>query len=358
MVCFDDTRECVFPSQLRDCQGLPDGTQCEVVGQPTGYLCLDEVCLRSRCGDGWVDDSSAVGEACDDGNIEAGDGCRADCLGVETCPDGLLDVAAGEECDDGNQDNADGCTTLCHPPFCGDGFSTGGEQCDNGAANSDTEPNACRTTCRAPDCGDTVQDAGERSRCWQLQAAGRQDTGSLPLSLATGDLDGDGLADVAVAARDASQVAVFLSDGQGGLQPVTDSPLGVGGPPAAVALGDVDGDDATDLVVATRTGAIHWFAGDGSGGLSTGGSSQVAARFTALIIADLVGTGGHEIVATDDASHAVWVFTLDGNDPVVEAMHSAGAPGYGPVALASADLNGDGYPEIAVANSLPPVAYT
>jgi hypothetical protein len=131
---------------------------------------------------------------------------------------------------------------------------------------------------------------------------------------------------------------------------VAGGPLQVAGSPAAVALGDVDGDDATDLVVATRTGGIHWFAGDGTGGLSVRGSRSVAARFTAAITADLDGAGGDEIVATDDASHAVWVFRVDGSDPVIRATHSAGAPGYGPVALASADLNGDGRPEIAVAN--------
>ena len=45
---------------------------------------------------------------------------------------------------------------------CGDGLTQPPEQCDNGPANSDTQPNACRTSCRLPACGDGVVDAAEQ----------------------------------------------------------------------------------------------------------------------------------------------------------------------------------------------------
>jgi hypothetical protein len=44
---------------------------------------------------------------------------------------------------------------------CGDGIVDPGEQCDDGAANSDTEPNACRTDCVLASCGDGVVGIGE-----------------------------------------------------------------------------------------------------------------------------------------------------------------------------------------------------
>lgn len=44
---------------------------------------------------------------------------------------------------------------------CGNGLVESDEQCDDGAANSDTTPDACRTSCRLPGCGDAVQDVGE-----------------------------------------------------------------------------------------------------------------------------------------------------------------------------------------------------
>src|SRR5262249_29305455 len=52
-----------------------------------------------------------LGEGCDDGNTQSGDGCRADCLAAERCGSGLLD--AGEQCDDGNTLDGDGCSSQC-----------------------------------------------------------------------------------------------------------------------------------------------------------------------------------------------------------------------------------------------------
>ncbi len=54
--------------------------------------------------------------------------------------------------------------TLCAPnsAVCGDGVHVVTcEACDDGAANSDTQPDACRTDCRRARCGDGVLDAGD-----------------------------------------------------------------------------------------------------------------------------------------------------------------------------------------------------
>jgi cysteine-rich repeat protein len=54
--------------------------------------------------------------------------------------------------------------SLCTPgvSLCGDGVVTPQcEQCDDGAANSDSAPDACRTDCRSARCGDGVVDTGE-----------------------------------------------------------------------------------------------------------------------------------------------------------------------------------------------------
>jgi len=44
---------------------------------------------------------------------------------------------------------------------CGDGVVEELEECDEGAANSDSAANACRSDCRLPRCGDFVVDSGE-----------------------------------------------------------------------------------------------------------------------------------------------------------------------------------------------------
>ncbi|WP_141588659.1 Ig-like domain-containing protein [Myxococcus sp. AB056] len=61
------------------------------------------------CGDGYID----LDEVCDDGNRVAGDGCRADCHGMEVCGDGLVDSVTGEQCDDGGTTPGDGCDAAC-----------------------------------------------------------------------------------------------------------------------------------------------------------------------------------------------------------------------------------------------------
>ncbi|HXK19082.1 MAG TPA: DUF4215 domain-containing protein, partial [Polyangiaceae bacterium] len=80
---------------------------------------------NSGCGDGVL--QPVLGEKCDDGNSDAGDGCSADCKAVEqnfkcltpgkacestvACGDGK--VAGTETCDDGNADAKDGCDATC-----------------------------------------------------------------------------------------------------------------------------------------------------------------------------------------------------------------------------------------------------
>jgi cysteine-rich repeat protein len=73
-------------------------------------------------------------------------------------------VDSGEQCDDGAANSntaANVCRLDCTPPRCGDGVVDTGEQCDAGAANSNTVANACRLGCTPARCGDGVTDTGE-----------------------------------------------------------------------------------------------------------------------------------------------------------------------------------------------------
>ncbi|MDY0003597.1 MAG: hypothetical protein RBU30_20025 [Polyangia bacterium] len=75
-----------------------------------------------------------------------------------------------EECDDGAQNSdttPDACRSDCRLARCGDGALDTGEACDEGLANSDAAADACRTSCVLPTCGDGVVDvaAGETCDC-------------------------------------------------------------------------------------------------------------------------------------------------------------------------------------------------
>ena len=71
---------------------------------------------------------------------------------------GLLLTAA---CSGGGKESNDNNENQNHNSVCGDNTLDVGEECDDGAANSDSESDACRTSCRLPYCGDGVRDATE-----------------------------------------------------------------------------------------------------------------------------------------------------------------------------------------------------
>jgi cysteine-rich repeat protein len=75
---------CVMPSTLmsRCVNGTPpaDGATCNADGMAsTRDICRMMTCVRSRCGDSFIDMGAMLPEQCDDGNTMNGDGCSSTC---------------------------------------------------------------------------------------------------------------------------------------------------------------------------------------------------------------------------------------------------------------------------------------
>lgn len=108
---------------------LDDGTMLCVTGLrcPPSMACTTDGtgCTATPCGNGIVEET----EACDDGNVASGDGCRDDCLSTEECGNGIVDE--DEECDRGpqNSDTGGECSRSC-TWHCGDGRLNQEELCD------------------------------------------------------------------------------------------------------------------------------------------------------------------------------------------------------------------------------------
>ncbi len=113
----------------------------------------------ASCGNGKVE----AGEACDDGNSVAGDGCEADCTVTPVCGNGTIET--GEACDDGNATSGDGCEANCTitgSGTCGNGVKDGTEQCDDGnQVAGDGCENNCTVT-SAPGCGNGKREGTEQ----------------------------------------------------------------------------------------------------------------------------------------------------------------------------------------------------
>jgi hypothetical protein len=77
--------------------------------------------------------------------------------------------------------------------------------------------------------------------------------GNTPYFVAVGDLDGNGLPDIATANYGASSVTIWRRNVSGGFGPRLD--YRIGGTPTSIAIGDVNGDQRPDLVV-SRVGNV------------------------------------------------------------------------------------------------------
>lgn len=180
---------------------MPEGSQCTIADDCLeNLICVDNICRRTCYSDENCEETTQhcgpegacipgtsiicgnnrvqLGETCDDGNINDGDGCSATCT-TETgwtcdsthqtcqpiCGDGL---SRGQEgCDDGNQEIHDNCPSgsegTCKPACCGDSIiwnkESGTENCDDGNTNNG---DGCNDDCLIESLWDC---SGEPSIC-------------------------------------------------------------------------------------------------------------------------------------------------------------------------------------------------
>ena len=161
---------------------------------------------------------------------------------------------------------------------------------------------------------------------------------------AVGDLNGYGYPDIAVANRNATSY-VCMNDGKVHFEcrPLQDSPSA-----ATVAIADVDGDGANDVIYACRDAcqsAVYF--NDGKGGFARKESWGPAGSSTrAMAIADLDGDGRPDIAACHEEL-GCFVYFNEG-----KGRFGAGVlfqkPAATPYSMIAADLNRDRRPDLVV----------
>ncbi|MFQ5489264.1 MAG: FG-GAP repeat domain-containing protein, partial [Phycisphaerae bacterium] len=173
--------------------------------------------------------------------------------------------------------------------------------------------------------------------------------GDKPVSVAIGDLNGNGHPDLAVANRNSDNISVLLGNGDGTF--AADVTFGAGDGPVSVAIGDLDEDGYADLAVANVVGHnVSVLLSHGDGTFATdviyGAGNFPFPRSVA--IGDLNGDGHADLAVANSSSDNVLV--LLGHGDGTFAAHVTYGVGDGPLSVAIGDLDGDGHADLAVAN--------
>ena len=184
--------------------------------------------------------------------------------------------------------------------------------------------------------------------------------GDQPLSVAVGDLNGDGKVDLAVVDFASNSVSVLLNTTEPGAATPSFSPIHAfqtGAGPLAVTLGEFNGDGKLDLAV------VNLNSNDVSVLFNTttpGASSPTFApkedfstgtNQRSITVGDLNGDGKLEVaVARTDGKVTVLLNTTGNNAFSSFERQEDSASGVGSVSVASGDLNGDGKLDLATAN--------
>ncbi|MBA3827334.1 MAG: VCBS repeat-containing protein [Taibaiella sp.] len=182
-------------------------------------------------------------------------------------------------------------------------------------------------------------------------------TGVYPLSVAAGDLDGDGKYDLAVANYNDNSISVLQNTSIPGTVNFT-AHVDYGGlnGPYDIAIGDLNGDGKGDIAVTNELGTTVTIFRNTSilGTISLAANLDFAAGNNPLGVAfgDMNGDGKTDIIVSNYSANTVSVLR-NTSTLLALSFHSPLAFGTGanPYFLAVGDLDGDGKADIAVPNS-------
>lgn len=192
-------------------------------------------------------------------------------------------------------------------------------------------------------------------------------TGKGPIALATTDFNADGIPDLAVVNQTDNTISIFVGhnggtgQGDGTFVEQAPSPYATDLSPFGITISDLNGDGVQDIAVTNQnSGTVSVFLGNGAG--IAGGPGTFQERVDSptgndptSIVSGAFAQGTLDLIVANFADNTVSVLApntsattgaLDGTFSIAFTI----ATGTGPIAMTSADFNGDSAPDLAVAD--------
>ena len=171
---------------------------------------------------------------------------------------------------------------------------------------------------------------------------------SQPVALAAADLRGQGHDDILVANQNGA-LSVLLGDGTGRFQPQPVSAI-ASGPLSSIAVGDFNRDGKLDLAITgSSTNEATILLGHGNGTFQVGPAYAVGSTPTSILAVDLRGTGIPDLVTVNRGANTFSVLLGNGDGSFRPSLDFIA--GNSPIAAVVGNFSGNGRADVVTLNS-------
>lgn len=190
-------------------------------------------------------------------------------------------------------------------------------------------------------------------------------TNSVPVDVVVNDFDLDGRPDMVVANGESNNISFYRNtSASGSIDSTSFAPkldFATNGLPRHLAVGDIDGDGKLDVVVTNSNNTISIFRNTSTTGPVTASPFASAVDFSTsntprgVAVNDVDGDGKPEVIVANGGDNNVSIYRNTATSGIINASTFANRVNYttglGPNRLVVSDLNGDGKRDIVITNN-------